>query len=290
MLIKYLTDQVTNASRTPIFTSPKAYNFEYEDVLFKTIDNVTLSGWLIKGSTDKVIIQSHFGIQSSRSGYTPRGKGLMKVYKSDINYLDSVKHLIENGYTVLMYDLRNHGMSEQGPNPWVTGGIEEYKDIMAAVDFIATHDEYKNASIGLLSYCMSSAATTYAYGKEDGLKKYKNIKAFIAVQPITFSLFLKGFGLSQKMADRVNAYNIKRGGLDLVSSCIPYVKDIPVPTLLVQAKGDPWADFDFINDFYHNLTVEKEMYWIEGTNTRLATYDWFRHKPDKMLDFFDRYM
>ena len=45
--------------QSPLFDDPKNYGLDFEDVTFETSDGVKLSGWLIKGDKDKVIIQSH---------------------------------------------------------------------------------------------------------------------------------------------------------------------------------------------------------------------------------------
>ena len=99
--------------------------------------DVTLRGWLIPGGTERVVVQSHFGVQCSRAGYTPKGKGLIKMWKEDISFLRQARHLHERGYTVLMYDMRNHGESDPGTCPWVSWGPEEARDVIAAVDFHA---------------------------------------------------------------------------------------------------------------------------------------------------------
>ena len=290
MLRKFIADSMTKPGNAPVFGNPKDFGLDYEDVTFNASDGVTLSGWLIKGENDKVIIFSHFGIQSSKSGYTPKGKGMLRPYGKKIEYLNTIKHLVKAGYSVLMYDLRNHGNSGKGTIPWIAGGVEEYKDVLAAVNFISSLKDYKKSNIGLLSYCMSAVSTTNAYGVENGLQKFKNIKALLANQPILLYDFIKGYGFPEAMAKRANEYNMKRGGADLSISCIPNVKNITVPTMLVQAKGDPWANFDFINEFYNELQVEKEMYWITGTKKRLESYDWFNHTPEPMLKFFKKYL
>ena len=130
--------------KSPVYETPDKYNLKYEDVTFKTSDGVTLSGWLIKGATDKVIIQSHFGLQCSRCGFTIEGKGMMErsLWASDIHFLNQAKYLVEAGYSVLMYDMRNHGNSEQ--KGWITWGKDERKDTVAAIQFIEKHDDYKN--------------------------------------------------------------------------------------------------------------------------------------------------
>ncbi len=290
MLEKFIANSVAKPGHSPVFSNPKEFGFEYEDVTFKASDGVNLSGWLVKGKKEKVIIFTHFGMQSSRSGYTPKGKGMTKPYKKEINYLNTMKHLIKEGYTVLMYDLRNHGNSEKGTIEWIAGGVEEYKDVFAAVKFISTHNDYKDSNIGLLSYCMGANSTTYAYGIENGLQDYKNIKALIANQPIVISDFIKGYGFSEKKIRGANEINLERGGVDFYVSCLSNVKNITVPTLVVQAEGDPWANLDWVKEYYNELQVEKEMYWIKGTTKRLESYDWFSHTPEKMLEFFKKYL
>lgn len=291
MLTRFIADSVTKPGSSPVFGNPKDFGLEYEDVTFKASDGVTLSAWLVKGKPDKVTIFSHFGIQSSRSGFDPMVQRFPKPYNEKIEYLNTIKHLVKEGYTVLMYDQRNHGNSDPGTCGWITGGVEESKDVIAAVEFISTHPTYKDSHIGLLSYCQGAGATTYAYGAENGLQQYKNIKALLVMQPMySNATFLKAFGFPTFLVNRANRLNLKRGGKDLYQSCWPLVKNINVPTLVVQAEGDPWTDMDKVKEYYDNLQVEKEMFWIKGTKKRLASYDWFSHSPGRMLEFFNKHV
>ena len=41
------------------------------------------------------------------------------------------------------------------------------------------------------------------------------------------------------------------------------VKDIDVPTLIVQNSNDPWTDMNFVDSFYNQLTVEKDIHWAD---------------------------
>ncbi|MEM9929255.1 MAG: alpha/beta hydrolase, partial [Bacteroidota bacterium] len=146
MFGKQISDLMIKPGKSPVFETPDKYNLAYEDVTFETSDGVNLSGWLVKGGTDKVIIQSHFGVQCSRCGFTQEGKGMMKnvLWTSDIHFLEQAKYLVAAGYSVLMYDMRNHGNSEQ--RGYVSWGLEERRDVLAAVKFIAEHHDYHKAS------------------------------------------------------------------------------------------------------------------------------------------------
>lgn len=288
---KLVADSVTMPGNSPVLKSPSDWGLDFDDVSFVTSDSVMLRGWLLKGASDKVIVFSHFGIQSSRSGYTPKGKGAFKPYKKEIEYLNTMKHLVNNGYSVLMYDMRNHGLSDSGICPYITGGLEESKDVIAAVKFLTDQPEYKDCKIGLLAYCNGSNATTYAFGAENGLHDYNNIKAYIAVQPMfSNATFLECYGIPNKKVEKANELNITRGGMDLYNSSWPFITSINVPTMVAQGIEDPWTDMEKVNDFYRQLLVEKEMFWMEGIDERLAGYHYFDHSPEKMLEFFGKYM
>ncbi|NER23046.1 MAG: alpha/beta hydrolase [Symploca sp. SIO1C2] len=291
MLVNYLADMMVKPGKSPVFNHPQDYGLDYEDVTFSASDRVTLSGWLIKGGTDKVIIQSHFGVQCSRAGYTPKDKGLITLWQTDISFLNQAKYLVNAGYSVLMYDFRNHGKSETGTCPWISWGSEESKDVIAAVEFITTHPDLKDSKVGLLSICMGAGSTTYAYGIENGLQNYKNIKALIAVQPLLYPDFVQAMGVPGFLAKRVNNLNTNRTGFNLnTTSFLPNVNSITVPTMVIQNTNDPWTNLDFVKQYYNALTVEKEMLWLDLAKQRAAAYDYIGKSPEKILDFFGKYL
>jgi hypothetical protein len=137
---------------------------------------------------------------------------------------------------------------------------------------------------------MGANSTTYAYGIESGLQEYKNIKALIAIQPIGFAEFLRAMSVPKFIINRANKINLIRGGLDFNSTCLPQVKKVSVPTMLVQNQNDPWTSMDWVKQYFDNLTVEKEMFWVDGEKKRLYAYDYFGNSPEKMLEWFGKYM
>jgi pimeloyl-ACP methyl ester carboxylesterase len=289
MLTKYVADMMIKPGQSPVFDKPSDYGLEYEDVTFKTEDGVNLSGWLIRGSKERVIIQSHFGVQCSRSGYTPEGKGLIKMWKEDIHFLNQAKHLVDQGYSVFMYDFRNHGDSNKTEKPWVSWGPEERKDVAAAVNYISKHPDYREAKIGLLSICMGAALTTYAFGND--LINKGQISAMVAVQPLIYPDFVKAMGIPNFLAKRVNKETTERLGFDLnKKSFLPDVEKIDMPTMVIQNTNDPWANKAFVQDYYDSLNTEKEMVWVDLEKSRAAAYDYIGKNPEKLSDFFNKYM
>ena len=67
-----------------------------------------------------------------------------------------------------MFDLRNHGQSQEGTNKWITWGLDERLDVFAVINFISNHKDYKNTKIGLLSICMLPQLLIWN-GKRNGI-------------------------------------------------------------------------------------------------------------------------
>lgn len=281
----------------PLFDNPQNYGLPYEDVSFTASDGVKLEGWLIEGDQDKVIIQSHFGLFCCRAGYTNEVRRPAKGYPEDVHFLRQAKYLNEAGYTVLMYDFRNHGTSDEAMDGFVTYGPEEAKDIIAAVEFISSHPKYQSANIGLLSICMGQGASVSAYGREDGLKNYDKIKCMISVQPLDYAHFLSAMEIPKFLKNSGNRYIKRHTEFDYFNnSWRPYVKDVTVPTLLIQNLNDGFLDKDFVNGVYDDLQVEKEMMWLDLPNkknqafNRMAAYDWLGTHPEPVLAWFAKYV
>lgn len=298
MLGNMIANTFIKPFQSPVFDEPQNYDLDYDNVNFKAKDGVELSGWLIKGDTGKVIIQSHFGVQCSRSGYIPKGKGLMKGYDKDIEFLRQAKYLNEAGYTVLMYDFRNHGSSGEGTLPFVSWGEEEAKDVIAAVDYIASHPDYQHASIGLLSICMGQGASITAFAMEEGLKQYPQIKTMISVQPMDYACFVNAMGLPGFLINGTDKAIKKKTGRDFnATSWRPHVKEVSVPTLVIQNKNDGYLDEDFVNGVYDDLQVEKDILWIDipkkkggAFPNRAAAYDWLGENPEPILGWFNKHL
>ncbi|MEM8736037.1 MAG: alpha/beta hydrolase, partial [Planctomycetota bacterium] len=77
----------------------------------------------------------------------------------------------------------------------------------------------------------------------------------------------------------------------------PYVKEVNMPTLVIQNRNDGYLDEAFVNGVYQDLTVEKQLLWIEipkkkggAFPNRAAAYDWLGENPEPILGWFNKYM
>lgn len=292
MLTNYLSDLIIRGGVAPVFDDPGDFGLEPEDVSFTSSDGVTLRGWLFRGSGRGVIVQSHFGVQCSRCGYTPKGKGMSPLWPEDIRFLRHIKTFVDAGYTVLAYDTRNHGGSDAAGGGWVSWGPTERHDVLAAVRFVADHPELHTEPIGLLSFCMGLASTTYAFGETDGLATVSNLRALVGVQPLLYTDFMRNvMRLPGFLGRWVDDRNAERTGVDLPhTSFLPHVPKINVPTMLLQNRNDPFPDMANVEAFHDALTVDKELVWLDLEPQRAAAYAHLTTAPGPILGFFDTHL
>ena len=284
-----ISNMMVKPFQSPLFDSPEAHGLAYEDVEFQTEDGVTLRGWLINGGSDRLIVQSHFGVQCNRGGWSPKGKGPIKPWKTDIQFLRQAKHFADHGYGYLMYDLRGHGESDLGPTPWVSWGPQEAGDVLAAVDYASAR--YPQASIGLLSICMGAASTTYAYGREGGMADRGQVRAMVAVQPLLYSCFVDALGMPQILARAGEKVSKARLGFDIAEpNFVDHADKVSVPTMVVQNQNDPWTQMDMVERYYDRLTLEKDLKLLDIEKSRFAAYDWIGRHPEEVQAWFDRFL
>ncbi len=129
----------------------------YEDLRLTTSDGLKLAAWYIPPKNGAVVICVH-GLGVNRG-----------------EFLKEAVFLRRKGFGVLLLDLRNHGGSE---GTQTTFGVEETRDIAAAVDFIHER-EGPETSIGALGHSLGAGLVLLA------AVQIPEIRAVIAVSPFT---------------------------------------------------------------------------------------------------------
>jgi dipeptidyl aminopeptidase/acylaminoacyl peptidase len=121
----YIASKLTQPARKPITISPAALGMTMESVEFASReDGLTLRGWLLParrdaGAGDPALIIVLHGINGIRDDTT-------------IGLLPIAAGLVWEGYDVLMFDLRGHGLSDDGRAGM---GSFERRDLKGALDW-----------------------------------------------------------------------------------------------------------------------------------------------------------
>ncbi len=292
----FLARATLHLDRQPVPKTPADYGMEFQNVEFTTPDAVRIRGWLIPGSSKKLIVMTHVG-GLTKYGSTRSFKSFSKLFDEEIEFLKVAGHLHGEGYGVLMFDFRNHGESDSSPNGGKTAvGLEEYQDVVAALDYLQSNENTKDVNVGFVSFCMGANSTIIAMSKQPDA--FRNVKCMVAVQPISMEVFVRTyakkrftdaggrllFPVIKKFVNLQSKYRL----VDM--SPAGYVKDIKVPTLYVQVRNDPWTELSDINGFYENTPSEKEFFWLEGFSHRFQGYQYFGYRPEKMRWWLKKWM
>jgi pimeloyl-ACP methyl ester carboxylesterase len=288
----YVFAQLTlNPKRQPVVASPAKYGLQYEDVEFHSPDGLCLKGWFIPGDPRKVLLVTH-PMYCNRHGFLVRNKSPFVAAKTDVDLLLSMKALNRAGYSILTFDFRNHGESDDG----LTGvGLNEYQDVLGALEYLERRPDLAKAAFGLVAFCMGANATIVALSRDPS--RFSRARCLVAMQPISMSVFVRSYlrstysrlGLiTLPLTERLRLW---LGGhpLDEMSPR-DYVKDITVPTLYVQGRVDPWTELSDIQSYYDATRAQKEFWWLETTRSRLEAYQYVCENPQPMIDFIDASM
>lgn len=292
ILIAYIFSlSMIHPYRQKITITPKDYDMDYEDVEFPALDGVKIRGWLIKGKNNKIIIQTH-PMPFNRTGFIAKNQGPIKLFKENVDLLKTTKALVDAGYWVLTIDLRNCGQSGSG----ITAvGLNEWQDVAGALDYITKNEKLKTMNIGFASFCMGANSTIITVSKVP--EKFKNVKCAMLVQPISMLVFLRSFVKTTFTSLSLPVLPIMEFFARLGSSPkfadespIEYAKSVKFPTLLIQGKYDKWSELSDTQKIFDNLAGEKELYLIDKPMPRFEVYNLVGQKPEKMLDFFKKYL
>jgi pimeloyl-ACP methyl ester carboxylesterase len=277
-----------HAHRQPIVRTPQEYGMAYENVQFKSVDGLLLKGWFIPaaGVSDRAIIMTH-PFPFNRHGFIARNQGFPPLCNIDVDLLKTAQALHQAGYPLLMFDFRNHGESAAG----LTGvGLNEYQDVLGAVAYLGQRADLAKPRIGFVSFCMGANSTIIALSK--GAEQVQSVKFLVAIQPVSAAVFVRQYlravytPLSVFLAVIVDWFVQRRGGYALKAmSPLPYVKDIKVPTLYIQARADRWTTTADTQSFYDATLGEKELWWIEGITQRFDAYNYVGDHPGRILAF-----
>jgi len=77
-----------------------------------------------------------------------------------------------------------------------------------------------------------------------------------------------------------------RGGFPLKDmSPLQYAQDVEIPTLIIQAREDPWTELADTQAYYQALAGPKELWLIDGIQRRFETYNFVGENTERIVEF-----
>ena len=226
----------------------------YTDEYITSSDKLKLHSYKVtnQNNSNKWVIAVH--------GYTSEG----------INMSTYAKHYYDNGYNVLIPDLRAHGLSE---GTYIGMGWDDRLDIISWINSIL--NENPNAEIILHGVSMGASTVLMTSGEEIP----SNVKAIVADCGYTsvwdeFAYQLDDlFSLPEFPILNVSSMVAKiRAGYFLgEASSLKQVKNSKTPILYIHGDKDDFVPYYMMEELYNATSSEKEMLTIKGAEHAKAS-------------------
>lgn len=292
-VVAFLLKMMVAPPRHPLWATPDDVGLPYQNINFPAQDGLRLSGWFLPASGEvtrkgATIVLVH-GWLWNRLGTAASDMFSNVIGATPVEILRLANFLSKDGYNVLMFDLRNHG--ESAASIPVTFGLEESNDLLGALTYLSTRPDVNADRIGVVGF--SAGANTLLYS----LPQTEQIKAGIAVQPMTANVFNRRFG--REMLGPISAVI-----LPLVNASYQVVGDVAiseirpdtavthagsVPVLYIQGSGDPWGDPDDVSNMAAATPEARGPLFVE-TTSRFEGYQYLIENPKIATSFFEQHL
>jgi dipeptidyl aminopeptidase/acylaminoacyl peptidase len=239
---------------------------DYRDVAFVTGDGVTLRGWFVPSQNGAAIILVH-GYSGSRMDLLPEAGVLAR-----------------QGYGLLLFDLRGHGLSD---DVQITLGDRERRDLRAAVDFVIAQPDVDPDRIGAIGFSMGATTLTLAAAEDPRLSAVVIEAAFPTLEDlINDRLHLPG--LLRGAVARFVAWRLDVD-IDDVRPVDALCNISPRPVLLIYGDEDDTVPPDTQARMFAAVCANTETWLMAGAShdnyTKYALADEYL---TRLVEFFGR--
>lgn len=195
----------------------------------------------------------------------------------------------EQGYSVLMPDMRSHGESE---GEVIGMGWLDRKDMVLWIDYIL--ESHPDAEIVLHGQSMGGATVLMTSGEElpSNVRAIVSDCAYSGVWQEFTSVLKSWFNLPQfPVLDASNLVFKLRGGYSLRdASALDQVAKSVTPILFIHGSADDFVPTDMVNDLYAAAECDKELLIVEGAGHGCSQYEDNETYYETLFDFLGNYV
>jgi uncharacterized protein len=264
-------NDIVRPSRVPASSSPEAVGItDYQDVSFPSADGLTLRGWYIPTQNGAVVIFVH-GLGSNRG-----------------MFWNDVAMLHQHGYGILLFDLRNSGVSD---GEITTMGLQEARDVDGAVTFVLSQPGVDADKVAVLGHSMGGATVILAAAHNPTISAVIAQSTYTSLEDNVSASMRQLTGLPAfPFAPLVVFFGEQQSGMQIRQ--VRPVDDIgkisPRPILLVHGERDNLVQVSNVYHLYEAAAQPKELLVIQNAGHG----GFFRASPDEyersIIDFLQR--
>ncbi len=256
------------AGWSPGLNDPETdFGIPYEEVEFAAVDGSTLRGWWVPGVADAKT-------------------GIVTVHGAGADRRDFLRHLPmlrASGHPVLLFDEREHGISD-GTGKGITFGIRESRDVSSAVAF--AKDVKGLAQVLVLGTSQGGASVILAASRDD------RIDAVISENPFTRIEDLLGdTAMMRQIPGQLRGPIIRlalwRMGSEPRDGPIDHVAEIsPRPLFILHGRADSVIPFGHSERIYEAADHPTAELWLPEEAEHAAIINRWPHEYAKRIHRF----
>ena len=291
-LAYFFARRMVTPPRTKLWATPADVGMPYEEVHFPARDGVRIASWFIPASNDTrkgaTLILVH-GWPWNRLGTMSEDTISTMNGSSPVDFLRLAHSLHQEGFNLLMFDMRNHGESASAPP--VTFGLQEANDVLGAVDYVCARTDVAADRVGAIGFSMGANAVLYAIPQAEA------IRAAVAVQPTSVSVFAERYGaevlgpLSKVVLPLAETLYKQQGGVSFSALQPAFAASGAgdVPILYVQGEGDNWGSTDDVAQMAAATPEASGPLFVESAH-RYDGYQYAINNPKILAAFFEQHL
>ncbi|MBI2558902.1 alpha/beta hydrolase [Candidatus Woesearchaeota archaeon] len=242
---------------------PSDLGLEYEEVTFKSMDDIKLSGWFIPNNKTKSAVI------------------VMHGYPADKANLLGIAEFLAKDFNVFLFDFRSFGRSE---GRFTTAGYLEKNDLLGAIEYL---EKEKNLTkIGLYGFSLGGAVAL--------ITQHKNVKvivsdsAYAELRHMAEHMYHIFSILRYPLAYLTKIYGIVflRINIDDVNP-VEDIKNQKIPILIIHAEKDSQIP---VSEAYllHEANKKSELWIVEKAEHGMTHSVNPAKYEEKVLDFFNK--
>jgi uncharacterized protein len=290
-------DGLAHGSRSPVLRTPADVGLEFEDVTYPSADGTALEAWFVPctGSNRLVVSMHAFGF--NRYGYpghlAPWNTTFGPGNDTEVDFVRDISVLHENGYNVLTFDFRNHGVSAAANGNLASNNRFEARDVLGTLAYVRSRPELATMQLALFARCMGANATLRAaHSDPAAFDQVGCLVAPLLLSPLAFlQASLENAGLVDHVEEVDRRFHRITGEHLAGGTTSIWAPSVTVPTLTYGVRHDRLTRPDDLQGTFDALGAEdKAMFWIEDSTRRWDGYLWFQRHPERVLTWLDDHL
>lgn len=278
--------ELIKAPRLDELSSPDAHELPFTEVLFPSLDGLTLHGWFIPAAAVTGFFREDQDWATGSKGTIVFGHGRFGSKDRDLRY---VPWLREAGYNCFLFDFRGHGRSQGN---YTSFGYHERKDLLGAIDLLKSMGI---PGVGVLGFSLGAVVAISTAAQNPAIVAVVADGAFVRLRE-ALAQGAEERGVPRWLVRAVGPSVLwlagKRVGGDLEESDPQrWVNKIaPRALFLIHGELDHYVSVKDVRRLYDWAGEPKELWIAPRAGHRRVDQVYPDEYRDRVLGFFDRYL